>query len=269
MSSSADSANVFDQDQSLGYIFNNSNQHSRYIRPVRAFSPGLVVTYNSQSGSAVSAGSTTSGGSVSSSPGSPTRAGYSFSGWFAASTGGSAITFPYSHGQTSDFTLYAQWSAAMYVVSFDGNGSTGGSVPGNQTKTHGVILTLSSNTGSLVKTGYTFGGWNSAANGSGTSYAAGASYEENAAVTLYAQWTANSLTVTYDSQSGSAVSDGSTTTGGTLASLPTTSREGYTFDGWFTAASGGSQLATSSPHGQTADFTLYAQWSAAMYVVSF
>ncbi|MFZ8892627.1 MAG: InlB B-repeat-containing protein, partial [Ilumatobacteraceae bacterium] len=269
LSSSADSANVFDQDQSLGYIFNNSNQHSRYIRPVRAFSPGLVVTYNSQSGSAVSAGSTTSGGSVSSSPGSPTRAGYSFSGWFAASTGGSAITFPYSHGQTSDFTLYAQWTISTYAVSFNSNGSTGGSVPGPQTKTDGINLTLASNTGSLVKTGYTFGGWNSAANGSGTSYAAGASYEENAAVTLYAQWTANSLTVTYDSQSGSAVSDGSTTSGGTLASLPTTSREGYTFDGWFTAASGGSQVATSSPHGQTADFTLYAQWTISTYAVSF
>ncbi|MGA1121520.1 MAG: InlB B-repeat-containing protein, partial [Ilumatobacteraceae bacterium] len=77
---------------------------------------------------------------------------------------------------------FSDLQQSTYTVSFDGNGSTGGSVPGNQTKTHGLILTLSSNTGSLVKTGYTFGGWNSAANGSGTSYAAGASYEENAAV---------------------------------------------------------------------------------------
>ena len=86
-----------------------------------------------------------------------------------------------------------------YAVSFHGNGSTSdiNSVPGPETKTHGVYLTLPDE-GSLVKTGYTFGGWNTAANGSGTSYAASASYGVDAAVTLYAQWTANSLTVTYD-----------------------------------------------------------------------
>ena len=112
LSSSAEGANVWDQDQSLGYNFYGSNQHSRYIRPVRAFSPGLVVTYNSQSGSAVSAGSTTSGGEIASAPVAPTRTGYVFTGWFAASTGGSAITFPYTHSQTADFTLHAQWSQA-------------------------------------------------------------------------------------------------------------------------------------------------------------
>ncbi|HBZ61519.1 MAG TPA: hypothetical protein DEO42_01750, partial [Acidimicrobium sp.] len=57
----------------------------------------LTVTYNSQSGSAVSAGSTTSGGVIASAPVAPTRTGYVFTGWFTASTGGSAITFPYTH----------------------------------------------------------------------------------------------------------------------------------------------------------------------------
>ena len=270
LSSSAEGAKVWDQDQSLGYNFYGSNQHSRYIRPVRAFSPGLVVTYNSQSGSAVSAGSTTSGGSVSSSPGSPTRAGYSFSGWFAASTGGSAITFPYSHGQTSDFTLYAQWTISTYAVSFNSNDSTSGSVPVTDPTPDGEDLTLPDE-GSLVKTGYTFGGWNTASDGSGTSCAAGAPYRVVADVTLFAKWTANSLTVRYDSQEGSSATGGSlsTTTGGTLASLPTTSREGYAFNGWFTASTGGSEVTTSSPHGQTADFTLYARWTVRTYAVSF
>ena len=72
----------------------------------------LTVTYNSQSGSAVSAGSTTSGGEIASAPVAPTRTGYAFTGWFTASTGGSAITFPYTHSQTADFTLHAQWSQA-------------------------------------------------------------------------------------------------------------------------------------------------------------
>jgi uncharacterized repeat protein (TIGR02543 family) len=56
----------------------------------------------------------------------------------------------------------------------------------NQTKTHDVNLTLTSN--AFTRTGYTFTGWNTAANGSGTSYANGATYTANAGVTLYAQW---------------------------------------------------------------------------------
>ena len=71
-------------------------------------------------------------------------------------------------------------------------------MPSDQIKPIGQNLTLSSNSGSLVKTGYTFDGWNTAADGSGISYAEGASYEVDAVETLYAKWTANSLTVTYN-----------------------------------------------------------------------
>ena len=77
--------------------------------------------------------------------------------------------------------------------------------------------------------------------------------------------TATPLSITYDSQGGSAVSDGdaTTTTGGTISALPTEpTRDGYTFAGWFTAASDGTQITAGSAHNQTADFTLYAQWTA-------
>jgi len=70
----------------------------------------LTVSYNTQGGSAVSNGTTVTGGSISSSPSSPTQDGYSFSGWFSNSSSGSALSFPYSHGRTSDFSLYAQWN---------------------------------------------------------------------------------------------------------------------------------------------------------------
>ncbi|MGB1386303.1 MAG: InlB B-repeat-containing protein, partial [Ilumatobacteraceae bacterium] len=73
------------------------------------------------------------------------------------------------------------------------------------------------------------------------------------------------LTITYNSQGGSAVSDGdaTTTTGGTISALPSDpTRDGYTFAGWFTAASGGTEIITDVAHNQTADFTLYAQWAA-------
>ena len=73
------------------------------------------------------------------------------------------------------------------------------------------------------------------------------------------------LSITYDSQGGSAVSDGdaATTVGGVITALPTDpARDGYTFAGWFTAASDGTQITAGSDHNQTADFTLYAQWAA-------
>ena len=77
--------------------------------------------------------------------------------------------------------------------------------------------------------------------------------------------TTTTLSITYDSQGGSAVSDGdaTTSTGGTISALPTDpARDGYTFAGWFTAASDGTQITAGSDHNQTADFTLYAQWTA-------
>jgi uncharacterized repeat protein (TIGR02543 family) len=221
----------------------------------------LTVTYNSQSGGTIADGSTVTGGAIAASPGSPTRVGYTFTGWFAASSGGSAVSFPYTHARTTDFSLFAQWSVTTYAVTFTGNGSTGGSAPGTQTKTHGVALTLAANTGSLVKSGYTFAGWNTQADGSGTAYAASASYTADAILALFAQWTANTLTVTYNSQSGGTIADGSTVTGGAIAASPgSPTRVGYTFTGWFAASSGGSAVSFPYTHGQTASFSLFAQW---------
>jgi hypothetical protein len=88
-----------------------------------------------------------------------------------------------------------------YAVTYNANGATG-AVPSSQIKTQDVTLVLASNSGALAKTGYTFAGWNTAADGSGTNYATGASYTANAAVTLYAAWT--------------AVGNGVSATGGTV-----------------------------------------------------
>ena len=78
-----------------------------------------------------------------------------------------------------------------YQVTYDGNGNTGGTVPGAQIKIHDTNLTLAANTGRLVKTGYTFSGiWNTNAAGTGVNYSSGISqYTANEAITLYAKWT--------------------------------------------------------------------------------
>lgn len=115
----------------------------------------------------------------------PTRTGYTFLGW---STSSSATSATYSAGGSytanSAATLYAVWKAITYTVKFNANGGSG--APGNQTKTYGVTLTLSST--KPTRTNYNFKGWGTSASATTVTYAAGGSYTANAAITLYAVW---------------------------------------------------------------------------------
>lgn len=115
----------------------------------------------------------------------PTRSGHSFLGWSTSSTATSAT---YSAGgnytTNSAATLYAVWKANTYTVSYNANGGTG--APSSQTKTYGVNLTLSST--KPTRTNYNFKGWGTSASATTATYAAGASYTSNAAITLYAVW---------------------------------------------------------------------------------
>jgi uncharacterized repeat protein (TIGR02543 family) len=83
---------------------------------------------------------------------------------------------------------------AKYSVNYDGNGNIGGSLPdtGSIFNT-GVTVTVLGNTGALYRTGYSFDGWNTDANGSGTLHMGGDTFVIGSAnVLLYAQWTATS-----------------------------------------------------------------------------
>lgn len=75
-----------------------------------------------------------------------------------------------------------------YTVTYSANGADSGSAPSDQTKTESIDLTLASNSGNLQRTGFTFAGWNTTSDGTGTSYTEGASYATDADLTLYAQW---------------------------------------------------------------------------------
>ena len=124
----------------------------------------------------------------------------------------------------------------------------------------GSTFTTPANT--YTRAGYTFAGWSD----SSTTYAAGSTYPSSGTVasnvTLTAQWTANTLTVTTDEQGGTAIGNASTITGASMSSPGTPTRTGYTFAGWFVARSGGSAIIFPYAHSQTADFTLYAQWTS-------
>lgn len=115
----------------------------------------------------------------------PTRTGYTFLGWSTSSTATSATyAAGGSYTANSAATLYAVWKAITYTIKFNANGGSG--APGNQTKTYGKTLTLSST--KPTRTNYNFKGWGTSASATTVSYVAGGSYTANAAATLYAIW---------------------------------------------------------------------------------
>ena len=113
----------------------------------------------------------------------------------SATTSSATNSFTYSWSTTADATINV-YVRERYTITYNGNGNTGGTVPSAVYKAHGTNITLASN--SLTKTGYTANGWNPNASGTGTHYDNGASYSGNGNVTLYAQWTANTYVVNFD-----------------------------------------------------------------------
>ena len=99
---------------------------------------------------------------------------------------------------------------ATYVIKYDGNGADGGTAPTSQSKTQYTDITLATNSGGLTRIGYRFTGWNTAPDGTGTTYSAGAAYSADEGVTLYAQWEAVDAVV-LTPESG-AVNHGATVT---------------------------------------------------------
>ena len=126
-----------------------------------------------------------------------------------------------------------------------------------------------------AKTGYTFGGYYTSTGGGGTQYISAAGvvntslYKVNKNQTLYAKWTAKTFTVTFDANGGTTpTASQSVTYASTYGTLPTPTRPGYSFSGWYTAKSGGSKITSSSTVSITAAQTLYARWTANQYTLT-
>ena len=90
-------------------------------------------------------------------------------------------------------------SGDTYTISYNANNGTG--APASQSKSYGVGIKLS--TSIPTRTGYTFTGWNTASDGSGTAYASGADFTNNANTVLYAQWRINKVYVGFNTNGGS------------------------------------------------------------------
>ena len=115
----------------------------------------------------------------------PTRTGYTFQGWGTTSTD-TSVNYAAGASYTSNaaITLYAIWKANTYAVTYNANG--GSNAPASQTKTYGKALTLT--TATPTRENYNFLGWGTSSSATTVSYASGASYTANAAITLYAVW---------------------------------------------------------------------------------
>jgi len=226
-----------------------------------------TITFNANGGTVTPASGTTDTlGRLSSLP-TPTRSGYTFDGWYfdTTSTGGTMVAT--NIGFTSNTTVYARWTAGTaYTIRFNANG-------GSVTPTSGTTIangTLSS-LPTPTKSGYTFDGWYTAATG-GTKVTTSTVFSAN--TTVYAHWVSGTVatyTITFNANSGSVTqTSGTTEADGTLSSLPTPTKSGYTFDGWYTAATGGTKVTTSTVF--SANTTVYAHWvsgTVTTYTITF
>ena len=206
------------------------------------------------------------GGTATRPANNPTRTGHTFGGWFKEAACTNAWNFE-TDTITETTTIYAKWTGdtpstpTTYTVTFSLNytGATG--APVAQTISAGGKATKPTDP---TRTGYTFAGWFKEATCTNAW-----NFETNTitgTTTIYAKWTedtAKTYTITFDlNYTGSTDAPDAQTTGadGKLASLPSPpSREGYTFDGWFTAATSGTEVTTSTVF--TEDAKVYARWT--------
>ena len=168
-----------------------------------------------------------------------------------------------SEDATISFTRsYTIPALDSYTVSYDANGGTG--APSSQTKWYDTELKLS--TTAPTRTGYAFQGWGTSSSTTTVSYAAGANYTANEAITLYAIWKANTYTVSYNANGGTGAPSSQTKTYGVTLTLSSTkpTRTNYNFKGWGTSASSTTvAYASGASYTSNAAIMLYAVWELA------
>ncbi|MDR3189076.1 MAG: InlB B-repeat-containing protein, partial [Prevotellaceae bacterium] len=197
----------------------------------------------------------------------PTKANNDFVGWYKEKACVNAWDFSGSV-VTKDVNLYAKWWAKItgaYTLVFAGNG-------GN---VHPDSVSKGVNSGVAVchlptptRRGYTFTGWNTQINGSGTAYTASTLYSVSGNTTLYAQWSAIPYNITYNGVTATEHSNPPTYTADSgVIVLRNAAKIGSKFAGWYDNATGGSKV-SAIPAGSTGNISLWARWKNS-YTVKF
>jgi len=186
----------------------------------------------------------------------PTKNGHTLEGWYTEESGGSKITESSVVSKTEDHILYAHWTPNQYTITYDGNGNTGGSTS-QTTCYYGETCTLGSN--GFSKTGHTFAGWYTEESG-GEQFGSTTTLTGN--ITVYAHWTPNQYTITYNGNGNTGGSTSQTTCNyGETCTLRSNgfSKTNYTFAGWYTSASGGNSYGSTTT--LSSNITVYAHCS--------
>lgn len=233
-----------------------------------------TVTWNANGGTVSPASVSKTHGSTLGTLPTPTRAAtaeysYTFAGWFTAASGGTQISSTTT--VTGNVTYYAHWTATKrsYTATFNGNGGSTPS-PSSITKEYNAALgTLPT----CSRTGYTFLGWYTASSG-GTKISTTTVVTKD--ITYYAQWSINSYTLTFNPNGGTVTPTSKDLEyNSAYGTLPTPTRASdaqytYTFAGWYTAATGGTQV-TAATKMAAKDTTVYAHWisNTRSYTVSY
>ena len=194
----------------------------------------------------------------------PTKTGYTFVNWYEnPELSGEPVT-KVTKGSTGDKTFWAKWTANRYSVTY-ACGTTDATPPSATEATYDQKFTMAENT--CVRPGYTFSHWISTNN---ERYSAGSFYtwKFTTGKTFIAQWTAVTYTITYNPNGGSAVADNTYTVEATFE-LPTTTRDGYTFAGWYDNAELSGEPVTEVTKGSTGDKTFWAKWTANKITINY
>lgn len=196
----------------------------------------------------------------------PTKEGYDFVGWYTAENGGTKITEDSTVNLDRIKELYAHWEIKTYKIIFDANGGT--DAPATQIKKYNESIIISSS--APQRYGYTFEKWNTAPDGSGTAYQKSDRYKEDSNLTLYAQWKAKSVRLTFNYNGATASELGRNVTfGQPYGVLPTPTKNGYDFDGWYVDKNGGGKITESSIVSIAEYHTIYAHWAETQYIISY
>ncbi|HCT29419.1 MAG TPA: hypothetical protein DIW31_01490, partial [Bacteroidales bacterium] len=216
------------------------------------------VTFNAQGGSAVNSVSASCGSTINA-PTAPTKSCYTFGGWYKESSCTNAWSFS-TDVVTATTTLYAKWTLnGPYSVTFNAQGGS-------------AVNSVSASCGSTIsaptaptKSCYTFGGWYKES--SCTNAWSFSTDAVTAATTLYAKWTLNNYTVTFNSN-GSTYSTATVNCGSTVSAPTAPTRSCYTFGGWYKESSCNNAWNVSTDV-VTAATTLYSKWTLNNYTVTF
>ena len=197
----------------------------------------------------------------------PTKGGYSFTGWYDNEplTGSIVENIPTS--STGNLHLYANWDPNTYSVTFNSNGGTA-AVPLSKD------VVFNEEYGELATTtleGYDFLGWYSADGITGELVETDTVMNTDHNHTLYARWEASSYTLTFNSTGGTEAVPPTkdVTYHDEYGLLPTSIKEGYTFDGWYTEIIGGTEIESNTIVSIASDDTVYAHWILVTYTITY